>query len=78
MSPGTYTINIDYFGFYLKIIDNVIINDSMSTVILDISLKKNLHIKKEDIIRVGTIKLIDPSEPNKKVIYRSALRNMGG
>jgi hypothetical protein len=77
LGPGNYVLKIIYLGYFSVIHQNIIIDDSKPRLNLNFLLKKNQHYNKEkDIIRVGTIRFLDPSEPNKKVMYKNDLKHV--
>jgi hypothetical protein len=78
LKSGIYSIKVTYAGYISKIIDNVNISDSDSLIKLNFTLKIKPQTKTtgDIIITVGKPRLINPSEPNKKVMTKSDLRNV--
>ena len=75
-SPGVYTVKVKYVGYNTGIIENVNFENE-SKVILDFKLTKKQPIKGNKGLHHGcTRRMFDPSEPNKKVMTKSDLRNV--
>ncbi len=78
IAPSVYLVKVTYLGYQIESVEKVKIQQN-KLINLNFSLDKKSSDHKSTIgIIIYDHKLIDPSEPNKKVIKGSAIRNMGG
>lgn len=77
IAPGVYTVKVVYLGFLTNKTELVEITEQKS-IKLNVKLKKDLNRTMTTGLIIYSPKIIDPSQPNKKVIKKSDLRHMGG